>query len=697
MGVCIFLFSGLICYRLVDTTIVHRDEWNTLAMKELSRVEKISPTRGKLLAADGRILAANRRLYTLRVDFTSEQFRFEEYEKALPALADSMAAHFRQRDAEQWLERLKEPLELHRSLVTDLTPEQRKKIRRQLRSWPLLLKIESGKVDLVKKFPFFSINNSAKTGLVSEPVDERVKPFGTLAARSIGIVAQDTSSPERHGRSGLEGSLDSLLYGVPGIAKKVPLTKHIGNWTDVPAIPGYDVTTTIDIDIQDIVETELMNMLTANRADWGSAVLMEVSTGNIRAISNFEFNKKTGRYDVCINRIFAPYEPGSVMKPISMLIALEDGIVRNANQLFPGHGGRWDYPNSKQPIMDSHGMGMVPVSLIIPYSSNIGTAEMIMSRWRGNPVGFRERLMEIGFDKPLNVGIRGETVPRIKEDPSAVDLSRMAYGYTTAIPPIYTLTVYNAIANEGKMVRPRLYTRLERPDTLIDLPVSYVREQVCTPEHAAMLRTMLRDVVAVPGATGYKVLNSCPVPLAGKTGTCYVLENGHYNKSKKRVAFCGFFPADKPLYSCFVFMEWPKVQYIGAASASGQVMKAIALKLHARGLLDNSSDFTEETHPGTRPTLNSLPAGGRYAGISGALGVKDAVAAPTPEPQGSGRVPDVGGMSVRNAVAELEDAGFNVNVRGHGFVIGQTPAAGTDSVAGATVYLTLATELPRQN
>ncbi|MDE6831765.1 MAG: hypothetical protein K2J07_03420, partial [Muribaculaceae bacterium] len=527
-------------------------------------------------------------LYTIRIDFTSEQFRFNNYREAIPALADSLAVHFPIRNARQWTERLNEPLNLHRQLTGD--PDADRRLRRQLRTWPLLTKLESKEVDLIRTLPFFSIGNSAKTGMVVEPTEERVKPFGSLAARSIGSVGQDEASSERRGRSGLEGSLDSLLYGIPGVAKKVPLTKYIGNWTDTPAVPGYDITTTIDIDMQDIVETELLRMLQANKADWGSAVLMEVATGNIRAISNFERDKKTGNYEVCVNRIFAPYEPGSVMKPVSMLIAMEEGIVKSPHTPFPGHGGRWDYPNSRSPIIDSHPEGIVPASRILPYSSNIGTAEMIMSRWRKNPEGYSQQLAKIGFCEPLNVGIMGEKLPHFKMKPSAFDLSRMSYGYTTAIPPIYTLTIYNAIANDGKMVRPRLYSRLERLDTVIDLPVTYVREQVCTPRHAAMIRDMLRDVVMMPRATAYNVLHTSPVPLAGKTGTCYVIENGRYNKQKKRVAFCGYFPADNPKYSCFVFMEWPKIQYIGAASASGQVFKNVALKLHARGMLGNSSD-----------------------------------------------------------------------------------------------------------
>lgn len=686
VGFFILLAAGKIVYNMVDTTIVHAEDWNRLARKELDQTVSIKPVRGQLLAADGRVLAANRRLYTVRIDFTSEQFRFNAYRQSLPALADSLAKYHPLRSKEEWVERLNEPLNLASQQRTD-------SVKRYLRTWTLLMKLESNQVERLKTFPFFSIGNSAKTGMVVEATDDRIKPFGSLAERSIGIVAQDSSSSERHGRSGLEGSLDSLLYGVPGVAKKVAMTKSIGNWTDVPAIPGYDVTTTIDVDIQDIVDNELLKMLNENQADWGSAILMEVSTGNIRAISNFERDKKTGKYDVSINRIFLPYEPGSVMKPISMLIAMEDNIITNiANQSFDGHDGVWCYPSAKQPIKDSHPMRRVPVNLIIPNSSNIASAEMIMSRYRNNAEGFKQRLCDIGFGEYLNVGIKGENKPRFVKNPSNVDLSRMAYGYSIAVPPIYTITVYNAIANGGKMVRPRLYTKLERPDTVIEMPVTYVRERICSEEHARQLLKMMREVVTVPGATGYRVLHDCPIPIAGKTGTCRVQEGKGYNQQFFRVTFGGVFPYDKPMYSCIVVIEKPRVKYLGAAPASGQVLRNIALKLYARGMLDNSSDFTTDTHPGVEAEFSALPSGSAYTSLTDKIDIPLACQAVSPGNYGPGRVPDVSGLSLRQATSLIEDAGYNIKVCGDGSVESQTPLPGEAAPAGTEVVINLSTK-----
>jgi len=680
---------------MVDTTVVHADDWNAMAMKELSRTTVIKPTRGDILAADGRVLATNLRYYTMRMDFTSNQFREKEFKDTLSMLLDSMSHYFPRRTRDDWEEHYNKALKLRnewsinvKKLDEDRSNDSLRKVVRRLRarlnSWPLLLKIEYSDVERVKKFPFYRIDQAPKTGLVVEPVIVRTKPYGDLARQSIGIVNEDTVTRERHGRSGLEGALDPLLYGKPGVAKKVPLTRHITNWTDTAAIPGYDVVTTIDIDIQDIVETELMRILDTCDADWGTAVLMEVSTGDIKAISNLE--KKGGRYVEGINHAVRPYEPGSVIKPISMMIALEDGLVRNLDEHIPT-GGAWAYLG-KNPIKDSHAHASVAVRDVICFSSNIATAKIILRGYENNPAGFPARLEAMGFMQPLGVGICGEWAPRIKRNPKKIDLSRMAYGYTTELPPLHTLSMYNAIANDGKYVRPRLYSRLIGQDTIINIPVSYVRDSVCSRRNAAILRQMIHDVVWKDGGTG-RLVRSKTVDIAGKTGTCYMVEGKGYNTSKKRLAFCGFFPYDKPKYSCIVLTANPKRLFRGAASTSGQVMKNVALKLHARGMLDNSGNYLEDTHPDSHAILYATTEHNPYENISADFKLTGSRRGYTPVPTAEGTVPAVTGLSLREAVSILEDAGYNVVARGVGYVKSQYPARGDTIASGTTVTLHL--------
>lgn len=676
----ILFISSAIVAKLVDTTILSADEWNRKAMKELSRTSVILPERGNILADDGSILAANLRFYTVRLDFRSEKFQDTTYIKNIDAISDSMARYFPRRDRDGWKTYLLKPMSL--------------KAEKRPRAFPVVTNISYADCQRLKTFPFFKIKNRNKNGMVIEDYLRRVNPYGNMARRSIGGVGANDTCSEVHGISGLEKALDTLLYGVPGVAKKVPMTRDMVNWTDIPARPGYDIQTTIDINIQDIVENELNSVLEYVDADWGVAVVMDVTTGDIKAISNLEKNNRGGGYIEGMNRAVLGYEPGSVVKTLSMLIALEDGIAGSPNRVIPT-GRSWAYAGGR-PISDAHGVDAVTVAEVIERSSNIGMAKIITSKYDSNPGGFYSRLKQIGFLEPLNTGIAGERPPRIDSVASdrggRIALSRQCYGYATEIPPLYTLSIYNAIANGGRYVRPRLVSRLIGPESDSILPVTYVRDRICSEDNAALLRDMLTSVVWGDHGTARRLRNDM-VKIAGKTGTCYMIEGGTYNTSKKRLAFCGFFPADKPKYSCIVLTANPKRNAMGAASTSGEVLKGIALKLFSRGMLDNSSDFladnssTVSSHPLYHASLtdsdrskhlhSSLKIGGSHRVIKAPANAAD------------GAVPQVLGLSVREAVNRLESAGFNVKISGAGYVRRQTPTGGTAARKGTQVTLTM--------
>lgn len=238
----ILVVSSLICYNLVDNTVLSADKWNTKAMEELSRVDTIQPVRGNILAADGSILATNMRLYTCRIDFRTSRFDSIGYVTRIDSIADSLAYHFPIRSRDEWHKHLSKPM----SKPDSLRP----------RAFPLIRNISYEEAQFVKSLPF--LNGKKKhTGLYVESRLARVRPYGDMARRSIGAVGQSETCRNFHGIYGLEKALDTLLYGKPGISKKVPLTKAIVNWTDVPPRDGYNVRTTIDIKMQDIVENEL--------------------------------------------------------------------------------------------------------------------------------------------------------------------------------------------------------------------------------------------------------------------------------------------------------------------------------------------------------------------------------------------------------------------------------------------------------
>ncbi|MCI9608021.1 MAG: PASTA domain-containing protein [Muribaculaceae bacterium] len=671
----LFMSIGIV-YKLVDTTVISADEWNKKANKELSRCDTIIPERGNILAADGSILAANLRYYTVRIDFRCERFMEERFRMALDSIADSMARYFPSRTKAQWREHMAKPL-------------AKAKAERP-RAYRLINNISYADYRRLRSFPFFSIKNRNRNGLSVESKMKRVNPYGDMARRSIGGVGATAECKEVHGISGLEKALDTLLYGKTGLSKKVPLTKGIYNWTDVPATPGYNIRTTIDIKMQDIVENELNDVLTYCNADWGVAVLMDVATGDIKAISNLEKNPNADNYIEGMNRAVLGYEPGSVVKTISMMIALEDGIVNNLDEVL-STGSSFAYAGGR-PITDSHGVGSLTVKEVIERSSNIGMAKIITRKYDSNPGGFYSRLKDIGFLEPMNTGIAGESVPRVDSVPSnrggRIALSRQCYGYATEIPPLYTLSVYNAIANEGRYVRPRLVSQLIGDGIDSVMPVTYIRDRICSETNAAKMRTMLTNVVWGDHGTGRRLRNDY-VRIAGKTGTCYMIEGGAYNTGKKRLAFCGFFPAESPKYSCIVLTCNPKQNAFGAASTSGEVLKNIALKLYSRGMLDNSSDYRAEPARVDPPVIYATAntAKGKKVGKHiTSNGTHKSIAHPASASKG---VPSVVGYGLRDAIATLERAGYNVDFKGAGYVAAQTPTPGKELAAGTKVTLLL--------
>lgn len=680
--VLLFIFSGFIVGKLFDTTIVHAEDWNEAATKELQRTYTVAPERGNILACNGSVLAANLRFYTVRLDYRSDRFATERLALAIDSLADSMALVFPRQTAAQWKSLLLKPLTI-------------KEKEDRPRDYTVIRNISYDQLTRLQGFPFFCLPDKYRSGMVVESSMRRVNPYGNMARRSIGGVGQTAECSEIHGISGLEKALDSLLYGVPGEARKVPMTRSLGNWTDKPAIPGWDILTTIDIDLQDIVEDELNSRLEFCNGDWGVAVLMDVATGDIKAISNLEKNPRGPGYIEGMNRAVLGYEPGSVVKPISMLIALEDGIAKNLNEFIPTGSG-WAYAGGR-PITDAHAGSGLTINEIIERSSNIGMAKLMTRRYNDDPDAFRRRLRSIGFFEPMHTGIAGESVPRIdsvaNDRGGRIAMSRMVYGYATEIPPLYTLSIYNAIANKGRYVRPRLVAGLRNADTDSTLPVTYIRNRICSEANAEILTQMLTNVVWGDHGTGRSLRND-QVKIAGKTGTCYMIENGAYNQAHKRLAFCGFFPAENPRYSCIVLMANPKQNAMGAASTSGKVVEGIACKLYSRGLLGNSVDFNESvTAPrGPVPTFhgNGTPDSRRDDNLSALLaGERHRVVATRYAEPARGVIPDVRGMSIRDAVRALERAGYNVRARGAGYVRQTDPVAGTRAITGTRVILTL--------
>lgn len=672
----ILLFSAVLMNKVMDTSIMAAEHWNAKAHELLSREYTIKPERGNILAADGSVLATNLKYYTLRIDYRTEQFAEDSLRKYIGPLSETLARDFPPRTAKEWRE----------TLLTPLKAEKGKRTR----SFRLLSNLSYADMERVKGYPFFKLGKR-RTGLHHEVVSRRTNPYGEMARRSVGGVGETTDCSEVHGISGLEKALDTLLFGTPGVAEKRALTHGIVNWARREAVPGYDIQTTIDINMQDIVENELNAVLQHTEADWGVAVLMEVATGDIKAISNLERNPKGSNYIEAMNRAVQGYEPGSVVKTLSMLIALEDGAVTDLDEVIPT--GKFTYMG--RPINDSHATTSLKVSEVLEQSSNIAMTRIIARHFQKNPGEFYSRVKSLGFLEPMHTGIAGERTPRFDSVPSnaggCLVLSRQCFGYATEIPPLHTLALYNAIANDGQFVRPRLVQRLINSHLGVDsvLPVSYIRDRICSRENAATLRSLLKRVVWGDHGTARSLRNDM-VAIAGKTGTSYMIEDGAYNKAKKRLTFCGYFPADNPRYSCIVLTCAPKANWFGAASTSGQVVRNIAMKLYSRGMLGDHSDYRSDTPPADPPRLAAATPATRKTSITDGLGLAAtrSLRAPASETR-RGHVPDVRGMDLRTAIVTLESAGYNVRHHGTGLVASTEPAVSTPVPPGSRVTINL--------
>lgn len=696
ISACIIAIAiGIVC-TLIETTVIQREKWNDKASVILERTATIEPERGKILADDGSILAANLHYYKAKIDWGTEGIKDAILMKHIDLLCDSLAMFSKERGsdktAQEWKEELKRKFygfDKRTQSIKKTLAEKGKDTTKLIRdrSHVLYTGLTHGEYLRLKKFPYFRLSRN-KTGFTYETYTRRCNPYGSMAARSIGIVAENAETGTRHGVNGLERALDSMLYGIPGETKKEQLTNTIVNWEKKPAKKGYDVMTTINIGLQDILEEELYKMCVESKADWGTAILMEVKTGKIKAISNLEWSDKAADFIEGRNNAVLGFEPGSVMKPISMMIALEDGIVDDIDKVITT-GYSYAYAGGR-PITDSHGAASMPIRQVIGASSNIGMAKIILSKYESAPGKFYSRLKGMGFFEPLHTGIAGEQVPHVdslgNKNWDKIALSRMAFGYTTRIPPMCTLAMYNAIANDGKYIRPRLVEKFiynGEADSVV--PESYIREQVCSPKNAEKLRIMLHDVVWKAPCTA-RILQNDYVEIAGKTGTCFDIENGAYT-SKKRLAFCGFFPYKNPQYTCMVLMRGADR---GAARSSGMVLKNVALRMYSRGLLGNSSDYKQNNEKAVKTTTfyasNSKNGNNN---LTAELGIKSKNSFSTPKLIHEDSVPSVIGLSAKEAVAVLEKRGLSARLNGAGYVVAQSLSAGSSFRHGQLINLTL--------
>jgi cell division protein FtsI (penicillin-binding protein 3) len=685
------VFAAFIIAYLLKIQISEKEKWTQMAEELSTSIQTVEPNRGNIFATDGSLLATSLPIYDLRVDAKAPAFQNEElFNNEVDSLALLLSAEFGDRS-----------IAGYKQLLLKLK-------KRKDRYYLLKRKVSFRQMKRVRNFPIFR-EGKYKGGLTVEERNRREKPFGYLAERTIGYSIKGVQPV------GIEGAFNKELSGKPG--KRVVQRISGGSWVPVnddeyvEAHDGMDVVSTIDINLQDVATHALLRSLVANDAQWGTAILMEVKTGEVKAVANLS-RVSEGMYEEKLNYAVAEScEPGSTFKLASLMAVLEEGSY-TLNDTFDTENGEKRYAaNAVMYDSEKGGHGVVSLKHAFEISSNVALSKAVYKTFKNSPSRYYDYLKKMGIHRELGIQLKGEGKPRIKhpkdKDWSGITLPWMSIGYEINVTPLQIAALYNAVANNGVLMKPLFVKQVQRTGTVIE---SYKPEvlitKICSEKTLAEVRAALEGVVE--NGTG-KSLQNANYKVAGKTGTALVADGkaGYKNKIY-RSSFAGYFPADNPQYTCFVMINAPsKGVYYGAAVA-GPVFKEIADKvfsssmhLHpelkdvivqastdlptvkiARGqalhTIYNKLGITLHTDNGT-PYLNSwIKTANTGSHIKAEY-----------KSMNGKTMPDLSGMGLRDALYLLENLGIDVVSKGHGKVIYQSVPAGQNITKGLIVELKL--------
>ena len=679
-----------------------REYWLKVAERQKKDSVTVKPNRGNILSCTGQLMASSLPEFKVFMDFKA--LKIANNDSLWDAKQDSICLCLHKIFPERSIEEFK------RNLIEGRAKESR--------HWPVYEKrVDYNTFTEIKAIPVFRLKSN-KGGFHWEEFNARTRTYGSLAGRTIGAMfgAKDTA------RFGLELSYDSILRGSNGIVHRRKVRDKFLNITDTPPIDGADIVTTIDVSMQDLAERSLIEELKEINANVGVAIVMDVPTGDIKAIVNME-KCFDGEYREIHNHAVSDLlEPGSVFKPASILVALDDGVVDTTYRVETA-GGIWQMygRDMKDHNWRKGGYGMLTLAQTLWYSSNIGVSRIIDDHYRNNPEKFVKGIYRTGLHDDLKIPLVGATSARIRmphknchgqyDNWAKTSLPWMSIGYETQVPPISTLTFYNTIANNGKMMRPRFVSKVvKNGETIMEFPPEVMRPQIAKEKSIKELQTILEQVVSVglgrkAGSPNFKV--------AGKTGTAQVSKGaGGYKAGGTNylVSFAGYFPADNPRYSCIVCIQKSGLPASGG-SMSGKVFHDIAegimaqsLKLDVKDAKDSASIFVPDvkdgnilaadyvlTHLGIKTNVNWS---GSYANGNPIWGRTERSGSRSmrmiKEKQYSKRaVPDVSDMGARDAIFMMESRGIKTKIYGRGKVVKQTLAPGLPVKKGmvCAIYL----------
>ncbi|MBK3516464.1 penicillin-binding protein [Carboxylicivirga marina] len=664
--------------------IVDGDKWEEVVEKHNNKDIVIDANRGDILASDFRKLACSVPTYRIYMDMRAHGLSDEVFDGNIDSLSYLLSRFFGDRSKA--------------SFKTGLT-KARAQGKRYYRVHTR--RISFTELKKVKEFPLFRLGAN-KGGFIPKKYENRRLPFGELAARTVGSLYAEK---DLGGRFGLEMAYNNSLKGISGVSTR---TRVSGNWVveeQVEPVDGHDIVTTIDIGLQDVAESALLQQLQKHKADHGCAVLMEVETGKIRAIANLG-RASTGKYIEKYNyAIGEATEPGSTFKLASMIVALEDGVVQLGDSIETGKGYCYFYDRK---MTDSHhgGYGTLSVREVFEKSSNVGVSKIIFDNYRDNPRRFVDRLYAMGLNKPLGIEIKGEAIPKLKypgeKDWWGTTLPWMSIGYEIQQTPLQVLTFYNAVANNGRMVKPMFVESIQHHGELIkEITPTVINPSICSLETIEKVHEMMVGVVE-RGTT--KNIKNNRYQIAGKTGTAQISnETTSYKDKKHQASFVGYFPADKPLYSCIVVVHAPSNNVYYANVVAGSVFKEISDRVYAQSYQHSEIETEFEVELAKHQPYSK---GGKKEDLVTVLeevGIlfqgkeleADWISTSAREHDISlkrknfpaGIVPNVKGLGAKDAVAILENMGIKVVLSGVGRVKQQSMTAGQNYRKGSTIYL----------
>jgi cell division protein FtsI (penicillin-binding protein 3) len=652
------LFFIVIIGRIINIQYVQGDKYRKLSVENTIKNDTIFSNRGNVYAADGNLLATSMYKYTIRMDLVA--VKSNVFEKNINALSISLS------------ELLGKPSSYY---------QEKLRTARKRKNRYLLITRNLGYNDYVKikKFPIFNLG-PYKGGFITEQKTVRVRPIGKIAERTIGYN-------DHRGGAGIEGAFAEYLEGENGWRLKQKIAK--GQWKPIndvnekEPIDGRDVITTLDVNMQDITHHALLRQMEYFEAEHGSAIVMETATGEIKAISNLGRTSKGKYYEKRNYGVWESHEPGSTFKLASLMAALDDKVIDTSTVVDTEKGIIWLHGSR---VEDSHrgGYGKISAARVLEVSSNVGIVKLIKKHYDKDPWKFVNKMKSFGLDKKLGLQIKGEGTPFIpypgnKRNPwNKISLEWMSWGYGVSITPLQMLTFYNAVANDGEMVKPRFIKELKVQNKTEKIFKKVIlKKRIASQETINKVRRVLENVVKKGTATN---IYSPNFSLAGKTGTAkkwvegkrdkegkYI--KGHYSNRLYVASFAGFFPADRPKYSCIVVIHEPnkKKGYYGATVAA-PVFKEIAQKIYSTTPFDIYDAQEGASVTGLDSTDQEY-----YTTLQKEHAV----------------LPDVKGMSGMDAVALLENLGLVVKFNGSGKVIKQSKNKGIKFKKGDTILLNL--------